>query len=241
MSTQTLDDVLSDHRASLSAVLQKRIQSVFDAHEVGIQLVAVDIPVVRPPGAAAAGFQDLPLAMQQRDQVVARAERNRNSMFTAIVGDPSIVPDIESSIDAVDDARLERDRLLREHGKSDQATADADKKLLERVMATEALLVKGGGQAASIVDSAERDRWVEIMEKRSQARRVQSQVAAYHAAPELYKQRAIMQAYVRRLSGLRKYIVGIPPERMNVNVELRDLAAPNTIFEGVLDQENASP
>ena len=241
MSTQTLDDVLSDHRASLSTMLQTRIQSVFDRHEVGIDLVAVDIPMVRPPGAAAAGFQDLPLAMQQRDQVVARAERNRNSLFTAVVGDPGMVDAIVSSIDAVDDARLERDRLLREHGKDDPATAEASQKLLDRVMETEALLVKGGGQAATIVDSAERDRWVEIMEKRSQAGRVQSQVAAYHAAPELYKQRAIMQAYVRRLSGLRKYIVGIPPERMNVNVELRDLAAPNTIFEGVLDEENTSP
>ena len=76
------------------------------------------------------------------------------------------------------------------------------------------------------------------MEKRAQAGRVQSQVAAYQAAPELYRQRAIMQTYVRRLRGLRKYIVGIPPERMNVNVELRDLAAPNTVFEGVLEEDS---
>jgi membrane protease subunit HflK len=241
MSTQTLDDVLSDHRANLSGELLKLIQDIFDVHQVGIEVVMVDIPLVRPAGEAAVGFQDLPLAMQQRDQVVARAQRSRTSLFTAIVGDPDMVSAIEDSIDTVDNARFERDRLLREHGKDAAVTVAADKKFRERVVEAEALLFKGGGQASTIVDLAERDRWVEIMNNRSKAGRVQSQVAAFHAAPELYRQRAIMQAYVNGLSGLRKYIVGIPPERMNVNVELRDLAAPNTVFEGVLEGENISP
>ena len=237
----TLDDVLSDQRADLSSMLQARIQQMFDERETGVELIAVDIPLVRPAGEAAGGFQDLPLAMQQRDQAVARAERSRTSVFTAVIGNPDMVKSIEASIDAVDAARIERDRLHREEGEQSPACVQASKELAQRIADTEDLLFKAGGQASSIIDAAERDRWIDIMAKRAQADRVMSQVAAYQAAPELYRQRAIMQAYVRRLSSLRKYIVGIPPERMNVNVELRELAAPNTIFEGVLSEEGTSP
>ncbi len=237
----TLDDVLSDQRADLSSILQESIQQLFDERQTGVDLIAVDIPLVRPAGEAAGGFQDLPLAMQQRDRAVARAERSRTSVFTAVVGNPDMVAEIEASIDEVDAARIERDRLHREEGEQSPASVKADKELLKRIADTEALLFESGGQASSIIDTAERDRWIDIMAKRAQADRVMSQVAAYQAAPELYRQRAIMQAYVRRLSNLRKYIVGIPPERMNVNVELRELAAPNTIFEGVLSEEGTSP
>ena len=237
----TLDDVLSNQRADLSSLLQSSIQKLFDEQQTGVELIAVGLPLVRPAGQAAGGFQDLPLAMQQRDRAVARAERSRTSVFTAVIGNPDLVKPIEASIDAVDAARIDRDRIYRETGEQSEESLKASQHLTKQIVATEELLFKAGGQASSIIDSAERDRWIDIMAKRAQADRVMSQVAAYQAAPELYRQRAIMQAYVRRLSNLRKYIVGIPPERMNVNVELRELASPNTIFEGVLTEEGSSP
>lgn len=238
MSTRSLDDVLSDDRADISGQMLVEVQRAFDKQQVGVEIVAINIPMIRPSGDAASRFQDLPLAMQQRDRSVANAERNRIALFTAIAGDPSVIDQIEESIDAVQDARARRDKLAEELGEDATQVRAAARELAQQVAATERLLEDSGGQAASIIASAERDRWIEIMEKRAQAGRVQSQVAAYRAAPELYRQRAIMQTYVRRLSGLRKYIVGIPPERMNVNVELRDLAAPNTVFEGVLEEDS---
>ena len=238
MSTRSLDDVLSDDRADISGQMLVEVQRAFDKQQVGVEIVAINIPMIRPSGDAASRFQDLPLAMQQRDRSVANAERNRIALFTAIAGDPSVIDQIEESIDAVQDARARRDKLAEELGEDATQVRAASRELAQQVAATERLLEDSGGQAASIIASAERDRWIEIMEKRAQAGRVQSQVAAYRAAPELYRQRAIMQTYVRRLSGLRKYIVGIPPERMNVNVELRDLAAPNTVFEGVLEEDS---
>jgi len=238
MSTRSLDEVLSDDRADISSQMRVEVQRAFDKQQVGVEIVAINIPMIRPSGDAASRFQDLPLAMQQRDRSVANAERNRIALFTAIAGDPSVIDQIEESIDAVQDARAKRDKLAEEHGEDAPQVRAASRELTQQVVATERLLEDSGGQAASIIAAAERDRWIEIMEKRAQAGRVQSQVAAYQAAPELYRQRAIMQTYVRRLSGLRKYIVGIPPERMNVNVELRDLAAPNTVFEGVLEEDS---
>ena len=197
--------------------------------------------MIRPSGDAAKDFQDLPLAIQQRDQLVANAERNRITLYTAIVGDTKGVGGIVDAIDQTNDARQSLDTAIAEHG-ADSAQAEAARKQLAgRIVQAEHLLQKGGGAAVSLIQSAERDRWIEIMEKRAQADRVKSQVAAYQAAPQLYRQRSIMQTYVRKLQDLRKYIVGIAPERMNVNVELRDLASPNTIFEGISTEEGTTP
>ena len=178
---------------------------------------------------------------QQRDQLVANAERNRITLYTAIVGDTSGVEGIVEAIDLTNDARQSLDAAVSDHGIGSAEAEVARKKLSERIVQAEQLLQQGGGSAVSLIQSAERDRWIEIMEKRAQADRVKSQVAAYQAAPQLYRQRSIMQTYVRKLQDLRKYIVGIAPERMNVNVELRDLASPNTIFEGISNEEGSTP
>lgn len=241
MATRSLDDVLSDERAEISGALRERIQQRFDELEVGVELLSVNIPMIRPSGDAAKDFQDLPLAVQQRDQLVANAERNRITLYTAIVGDTKGVDGIVDAIDRTNDARQSLDSAIAEHGAGSSQAEAARKQLAERIVQAEQLLQQGGGSAVSLIQSAERDRWIEIMEKRAQADRVKSQVAAYQAAPQLYRQRSIMQTYVRKLQDLRKYIVGIAPERMNVNVELRDLASPNTIFEGISTEEGMTP
>ncbi|HBZ97673.1 MAG TPA: hypothetical protein DEO57_07490 [Phycisphaerales bacterium] len=241
MATRSLDEVLSDERAEISGSLQTLIQNRFDELEVGVDLLSINIPMIRPSGDAAKDFQDLPLAVQQRDQLVANAERNRITLYTAIVGDTDGVGDIVDAIDLTNDSRQSLDAAISEHGSGSPEAEAARQLLLKRIVQAEQLLQQGGGSAVSLIQSAERDRWIEIMEKRAQADRVKSQVAAYQAAPQLYRQRSIMQTYVRKLQGLRKYIVGIAPERMNVNVELRDLASPNTIFEGISNEEGPTP
>ncbi len=241
MATRSLDEVLSDERAEISGSLQERIQARFDELGVGVDLLSINIPMIRPSGDAAKDFQDLPLAVQQRDQLVANAERNRITLYTAIVGDTDGVGAIVDAIELTNDSRQSLDAAISEHGSGSPEAEAARKELLSRIVQAEQLLQEGGGSAVSLIQSAERDRWIEIMEKRAQADRVKSQVAAYQAAPQLYRQRSIMQTYVRKLQGLRKYIVGIAPERMNVNVELRDLASPNTIFEGISNEEGPTP
>ncbi|MDG2201085.1 MAG: SPFH domain-containing protein [Phycisphaerales bacterium] len=240
MATRSLDDVLSDQRAELSGELRSLIQDRFDSLGTGVQVVSINIPMIRPAGDAAKDFQDLPLAIQQRDQLVANAERNRITLYTAIAGNTDSIDGIVAAIDSTNDARQSLDNAVSAHGIGSPEAVAARKLLAGKIINAEQLLQQGGGSAVSLIQSAERDRWVEIMEKRAKADRVKSQVAAYQAAPKLYRQRSIMQTYVRKLHDLRKYIVGIAPERMNVKVELRDLASPNTIFEGMSLEEESS-
>jgi hypothetical protein len=75
------------------------------------------------------------------------------------------------------------------------------------------------------------------MDQRTQASRIRGQGAAYRAAPELYRQWHTMQSY-RNFPGFRKYIIGIAPDRMKVNVGLNEYASPGTIYsDTVLTEE----
>ena len=48
-------------------------------------------------------------------------------------------------------------------------------------------------------------------------------MAAFQAAPKLYMQRMYMSVLARNLPSIRKYVIGIDPEQLNVDVELREI------------------
>ena len=56
------------------------------------------------------------------------------------------------------------------------------------------------------------------------ALRVAGQLAVYRAAPELYMQREIMRV-LQGLAPMRKFVLGIDPARVNIDVDLVELDA----------------
>jgi hypothetical protein len=85
------------------------------------------------------------------------------------------------------------------------------------------LLRKGNGAASIRIDNAHVTRWVEMLDAWSRASKVRGQITAYKASPEIYRQRTYMAVLARRLPQLRKYIVGIDPNRVNVDLELQTI------------------
>ena len=61
------------------------------------------------------------------------------------------------------------------------------------------------------------------MDTWSRASRVNGQLMAYQVAPRLYMQRMYMSVLAKRLPNIRKYVIGIDPDRVNLDVELRNI------------------
>ena len=88
------------------------------------------------------------------------------------------------------------------------------------------MLADAGGQLAQRIAAAESQRWVTLMESRAQAKQFQGQVAASRAAPRLFRQREIMKVLGRTLGSRRKFVlVGIDPERLNLDIELHEASS----------------
>ncbi|MDP7029989.1 MAG: SPFH domain-containing protein [Phycisphaerales bacterium] len=231
-STRSLDDILTTGRGELGAALQSAVQDRLDELDSGIEVVSVDLPLVTPPGDVVQSFEDLPVAIQQADRTVANAEREQTNMLTAAVGDPRFVDEVVTAVEAVEAARLAAESA------SGNDAAAAESALADAVSHAETLVRRGGGAAFQIIADAERDRWVGLLTRLGQATRVRGQEAAWSAAPELFRQRSVMRLYARYLPRMRKYVMGVDPTRLDLNVELRELASPNTVFSDSLMGEN---
>jgi hypothetical protein len=170
----------------------------------------VNILALRPAGRAAGRFEELPISRQARLQRIAMARREVVTSLTVLVGDPDAARAVLAGIDELDRVRTEFGRI------SPEAMAKQGE--------VERMLVSSGGRAGLIITSAERDRWVELMNRRGQANRTRSQIEAYRAAPELYQQREIMRVYARALAPIRKYLIGIDPDRVQMDIDVKELA-----------------
>lgn len=204
LSQRPIDDVLAPGRSDLSVDLAKRIQQAFDQHRTGVEVVALEIPLLRPSGAAAEKFEELGIGVQNAQEFVAKEDRILATTYSYWIGDQNLAKRVLDGID-------EYNALLA------AKSPDAVKKRQE----VEKLLVRGKGQAAQVIADAERDRWVQLMGRRTQSSTVQSQLAAYRAAPELYRQRAIMQVYAQVLPGIDKIILGIDPTRVHIDIDMK--------------------
>jgi modulator of FtsH protease HflK len=219
LSRLSLDDVLSPGRTDLNTLLERKIQEQFDARNTGVEVVALEIPLLRPSGTAAEKFEELGIAVQGANEFIAQAERNVVATYTVWVGDVMLIERVIRGIEEYDALRA-------------QGSPDA----LAKRQEVEALLRLGGGMAAQVIENAERDRWVKLMEHRTQASSVQNQLAAYRAAPELFRQREIMRVYAQMLPGVDKFVLGIDPSRVLVDMDLKKVN-PILDFAGVSEEE----
>lgn len=219
LSRRSIDEVLSPGRSDLTLDLVAKVQQAFDRENTGIEVIALEIPMLRPSGAAAEKFEEQSIGRQGAEEFKAKADRNVSATFSYLIGDQSKSAEVLRLIDEYDALRL----------------ADSPEAAKKRAV-IEQMLVRSGGQAAQTIADAERDRWVQLMQRRAQASSVQSQLAAYRAAPNLYRQREIMHVYAQLFPTIEKYVIGIDPTRVRIDMDLRK-TNPILDFAGASESE----
>lgn len=217
LSRRSIDEVLSPGRSDLTLELAARVQQTFDARKTGVEVVAFEIPLLRPAKTAADRFEELGIGMQGAKEFVAKAERNVSGTYGYLLGDRTRATEVLAAIDEYEALKAAK-------------SPEADKKRVQ----IEQMLVRGGGAAAQTIADAERDRWVQLMQRRAQASSVQSQLAAYRAAPNLFRQREMMSVWSTMLPSIDKFVLGIDPARVHVDVDLKKI-------NPILDFAGASP
>jgi len=208
LATLRADEVLSPQGDSLVRRLKERIQRAFDAAQSGVEVVGIQIPVLRPPAGEPSGrFEDLSIDLQNARKVVDEANRLVNTTMSTLAGSPEQARRIVASIEAL--------RVIeRQQGKDAQAARTKRAEI-------EAMIVDSRGQAASVISIAQARRWDMLMRARSTASEVLGQAPSYRAAPALYRERAIMAVLTRALAEARvKYVLAVDPTRVDIDVQM---------------------
>ena len=211
LSTLSLEQVISPRGSALPSELRGRVQQAFDEAGTGVEVVSIAIPALRPPNQAVAMFEELSIDTQNTQKTLEEARRMADSSLAALVGDAGLA---RSLVDRIRNLLTMEERQGRDH-------PDV---IAERV-AIQSTLRDSPGMISSFLASARSLRWQIHMEARRNAAEVLGQVASYSAAPELYRQRRIMDVFKESLPGLRaKYVLGVDPGRTDLDFEMQEPA-----------------
>ncbi|MFM7798167.1 MAG: hypothetical protein ACKPBA_04195, partial [Planctomycetota bacterium] len=196
LSTQPMDAVLLPRGDSLVRTLRERIQAALDAVRSGVEVVALQVPMLRPPAGEGMGmFEEISIDVQNARKVREEADRTARATMAAIAGSPERAAEIVAAIGDLE-------RIEREQGEDSQAARD-------RRAEVEQMIVSSKGGAARVIGAARARRWAIVMGAAGDAAEVLGQAPSFRAAPELYKQFRTMQVLGRALSGVRvKYVLG---------------------------------
>lgn len=77
----TVDAVLRENRAALTADTEKLLQEVLDGYQAGIEIQSVELQDVQPPDEVRAAFDDVVAANQDANRAVNEAEGYRNEVL----------------------------------------------------------------------------------------------------------------------------------------------------------------
>ena len=208
LSTRPLDEVLSPSGAAMANALRERIQKSFDSQSTGVEVVSIQIPALRPPGASAALYEELSMDTQNARKVKEEAQRIANNTMAALLGDARLASQ------AVEAIQLWRE-TMREKGETASETQAAR-------IAVENILVSTRGQVATQIKRARARRWELHLNAKITASEVLGQAGAYHTATELFMQRKLMETLSRSISAVRqKYVLGVDPNRIRVDIQMQ--------------------
>lgn len=209
LSQEPLGEVLSPKGRSLLTRLQDRVQAAFDGQGTGVEVVSLVIPWLRPSGDSAASFEDMSIETENARKIVEEARRRVGVTMATLVGD-SDRADIATEL-IIELQTIERDAGI---------DAPEARKLRARI---EQILLDGRAQAATLISSAHARRWAIITNAQETAAEVLGQAGAFHAAPELYRQRTIMDVLATTLNTVRmKYVLVPSPDRINLDIQMRE-------------------
>ncbi|MCP3905137.1 MAG: hypothetical protein GY715_16045 [Planctomycetes bacterium] len=210
LSGLSIDELLGRERAELPARVAARVQDAFDASATGIEVVAVNMPLMRPAGDEQAGaFEELSISREARQQFAENARQHVVAGSAQLVGNPDRIDEILAAVGTWE-------RLRAEHGLEAPQT-------VEQRIRVETMLTSAGGEAAQIIAEAERDRWVSLIGARAETNRLRGQTSAYQAAPRLYRERERMNVLASMLGWTNKYILCVSPDRVDFDLDLREL------------------
>ena len=217
----SFDEVMTTRRAELPTRFRNAVQASVDARSAGVEVLGVDILMIRPPGETAAIFEEYAFARQNAAKTIAQRKQQVEVGYVERIGDRTVLDELLAAIDAFRAAESDLGDLESDPTTNPEALRVATELRDSTQANAERILRSAGGEASQTIARAEADRLLQTVAARTQAMEVAGQALPYRAAPELYRQIETMRVYSEVLPSLRKYILTIDPSRVDVDFSFK--------------------
>lgn len=222
----SIDEILATKRTELSVRLEALLDEAFDAlnngRGVGIDILFVGAHGVHPPVKVAPNFERVIQARQNREALIEQALKTKTTRLTEAAGSVDLADEIVSLLFALD--------RVRGSGTDEE---------IELELQVQRLLEQTGGEAGELLLSAGAQRWNRHMSERGQAALLLGQVAAFEAAPELFRASMYLDALLAVMAESRVYVTPESLESLHIRLELQDRAAGRDVLDETAGAELA--
>ncbi len=195
-------ELMGPRREAFNLELKKHLQERVDELDLGIEIVFAGLRGAHPPAKnkVAAAYQGVLAAENQKHAMINAALGEARRIRTAVAG-------TETRAFALDEAILERNRLEADPDTPSDKLAAAEERVEDLLVGSPARgIAPPSGQAAALVAGARASVAREVSDAAVKARVFGTEVAAFEAAPQLYKNRKILEVY-EGLGYVRKYLI----------------------------------
>jgi membrane protease subunit HflK len=183
--------LLGAGRTEASRILTSRIQAAADEAGLGVEIVFLGLQGIHPPPEVAGDYQKVIGAVQKKQAIILGAYAERNKDLSALVG-------------SVEDA----DRLYSLAAKYQQAKEKNRNKEIEKLANDlDLAFAEAKGDIFSTLRGAQSYAFEKATLARATGERFDSQLKAYRAAKEIYKQEQRSAMLEEALENIRKYVV----------------------------------
>lgn len=224
-----LDALMGPGRVEFNARFKADLQSRIDELKLGVEIVSAGIRDAHPPARdeVAKTFLAVINAQTQKAATIEVAEGEARKTLISVAG-------TEARARALNEAIKDRDALRNRTDVDAESLREADQKVEDLLMGNpDKGIPPLSGKAAAQMADAKAEAIKRIAHASSKARAFNTDIAAYNAAPDLFRQRRFLDIY-RNLANVRKFmIVGDPS---NVIIEYQTLQQGG--LDRVLDEAN---
>ena len=209
-----IDILMGPGRTQFNGEFKGKLQEQLDKLGVGVEVVFAGIQDAHPPARneVAQTFLSVVNAQTQRAATIEAAEGEARKILISVAG-------TESRARELNEAIKERDLLRKQENASPEALAEADRKVQDLLLGnTEKGVPPPSGKAAVELASARADAARSIARAATKAQAFGTDVAAFSAAPDLFRQRKFLEMYYG-LADVRKYLIVGDPSNVIVEYE----------------------
>ncbi len=207
-----IDRITGPGRQAFEDGLRAHLQERIDGLGLGISIAFLGLQGCHPPNEdnVAAAFQQVISAEQKKDATIEAARGQAQQIKSQVAGS------VERA-DVLDAAILEMDRLAAEPNASADEVAAARQRVDDLLLGNAELDIEPmSGQAAAEIADAQAAQTVAVARALSRQQLFEADLAAYQAAPRLYKTRKYLDMWQRVTANIRKTVVVADPQKTNL-------------------------
>jgi len=227
-----IDQLMGPGRTEFNATFKKLLQDRLDELDVGVEIVFAGLRGAHPPATSqvANAFQAVVNAETSRAATITAAEGEARKLVISVAG-------TESQAKELDEAKQRLDELRKDTDADPLKLAEAEQRVDELLLGNPAKKIPAlSGQVAAVTAEARAAVAMQIVEALTKVRAFATDVVAYEAAPELYKQRRMLEVF-EGIQDIRKYLIVGDPSTVIIEYQTAEQGGLDRVLSEGLEKE----